>query len=533
MTTLRGACSTLSLSLSHARSPQLSLLVTRSASGSVALASVRESSRRLAERATLAALRALANAAMGHAAAARRAWSVLGGAEGRAGSAWISLEAWLHSLAGSRAAVAAAAAVVDACAAARSGSGCAGEGGSEGTGGGGGEDESESTCAGGPRPLLLDAPGLCRVLLHRLVPERGLQFRQVGGERDGELASAADVAAATGAGAGVAATRAAAAVMERSRNDAEAAADPAADPARQWLLLPLLRCWCAGQWAALWAQQGSSEGSVTHEQFLLACATEEAVRDWRDANPRALPNGQLPLAPLSAASLHAVAATAASLLTGPCLPADDARGTGSDAAVLGAVQTRFAAEAACSLASAVADACECVCSAAAAAPAREDERGSGASCALPAAAVDSALLDTPCFHAACAFLHAWRPNAEEPVGDRLSRVPAVPTLLSAALRCVANACFRRPRAQHVLLLHDGRGIAAVLSYCRVDDRVPLLREWALLAIRNACEGCEEVQRFVEQLAPRAVAPTTALQHTDMRLELDSDGKPRIQRATDG
>lgn len=520
---------------------QLAVLVTRGADGDASLAAVGESSRRLAQRATLLSLRAIANAVMGNRAAAARAWRLLGGTNVRDGAAWVSLEGWLHSLAGDRAAVAAAAAVVDACAA---GYKEEGEGTSEGTGEGeegAGEGTSEGTGeSGGPTSLVLTAPSLARVLLHRLVPERELQFRQVGGDRDGEVASVADVAAATGQGAGVAATGAAAAMVERSRKDAEAAANPASDPARHWLLLPLLRCWCSGQWRALWASQGAADGATTHEQLLLACATEEAVRDWRDATPRPFANGSIPFAPLSSSSLHAVAATAAALLTGPCMPRENGPAATRDAAVLSAVHTRFAAEAALSLVTAIADACECVC-AAAAAPSRGNEDdggdssggGSGASCALPAAVVDSALLDTPFFHAACSFLHAWRPLPDEPVSNRLARVPEVPVLLSAALRCIGNACFRRPPAQLALLAHDGRGIGAVLGFCRIDDRIPLLREWALMSVRNACEGCGEVQRFVAQLAPRAMAPTTALQHTDMRLELDSEGRPRVRRGADG
>lgn len=44
----------------------------------------------------------------------------------------------------------------------------------------------------------------------------------------------------------------------------------------------------------------------------------------------------------------------------------------------------------------------------------------------------------------------------------------------------------------------------VLNHCSTNFDIPLGREWALLCIRNACEGNIENQQFIEQLKPQDV-----------------------------
>ena len=46
------------------------------------------------------------------------------------------------------------------------------------------------------------------------------------------------------------------------------------------------------------------------------------------------------------------------------------------------------------------------------------------------------------------------------------------------------------------------GLGVLLSHCNVDSSYPFLREWALLAVRNVCEGNEENQRSIEALKPQ-------------------------------
>lgn len=51
-------------------------------------------------------------------------------------------------------------------------------------------------------------------------------------------------------------------------------------------------------------------------------------------------------------------------------------------------------------------------------------------------------------------------------------------------------------------MREVEGLGVLLSHCNVDSSNPFLREWALLAVRNVCEGNEENQRSIEALKPQ-------------------------------
>lgn len=75
------------------------------------------------------------------------------------------------------------------------------------------------------------------------------------------------------------------------------------------------------------------------------------------------------------------------------------------------------------------------------------------------------------------------------------------------VRLLALLAFHRPAVQ--ALVAQLGGMAAVLQRCRVDERNPFIREWALLAVRNLSEGCEANQRTIaqiEQLSKPAIRP---------------------------
>ena len=91
-------------------------------------------------------------------------------------------------------------------------------------------------------------------------------------------------------------------------------------------------------------------------------------------------------------------------------------------------------------------------------------------------------------------MHAWRP----PLG--LTPHAVVPELTQSygaegeLMRLVANLLYRRVECQAAVRELDL--IGAVLQRCRDDERNPLLREWALLAVRNMCEDCAENQAVI-------------------------------------
>lgn len=69
-----------------------------------------------------------------------------------------------------------------------------------------------------------------------------------------------------------------------------------------------------------------------------------------------------------------------------------------------------------------------------------------------------------------------------------------------ALRIIANIChFDAPARDEARAL-----IPAVLSRCKVDPNTPLLREWAVFAVRNVCHDNDENRRYIASLQPKAV-----------------------------
>mmetsp|Transcript_31178 Transcript_31178/g.44810 ORF Transcript_31178/g.44810 Transcript_31178/m.44810 type:complete len:114 (-) Transcript_31178:27-368(-) len=69
----------------------------------------------------------------------------------------------------------------------------------------------------------------------------------------------------------------------------------------------------------------------------------------------------------------------------------------------------------------------------------------------------------------------------------------------AALQVLANLLPGCKDAQDQL--RDSGGLAIVLSNCFTDFNNPFAREWALVCIRNACEGNSLNQAYIESLQP--------------------------------
>lgn len=76
-------------------------------------------------------------------------------------------------------------------------------------------------------------------------------------------------------------------------------------------------------------------------------------------------------------------------------------------------------------------------------------------------------------------------------------------LQRAALRALGNAIYLSKVVQDAFRLQDG--FAVVLPLCATNLEVPLAREWALLAMRNALEGNSENQDYVSSLRPQGEA----------------------------
>ncbi|CAM9177532.1 unnamed protein product [Scytosiphon promiscuus] len=92
------------------------------------------------------------------------------------------------------------------------------------------------------------------------------------------------------------------------------------------------------------------------------------------------------------------------------------------------------------------------------------------------------------------------------------------------LKVIGNACFRCKSSQD--LVREEGGLPLVLSHCGVDEANPLLREYALLAVRNLCEGNIANQESIAALQPQGYAPDAEEALADMGLKgkMDQRGK---------
>lgn len=70
----------------------------------------------------------------------------------------------------------------------------------------------------------------------------------------------------------------------------------------------------------------------------------------------------------------------------------------------------------------------------------------------------------------------------------------------------------------------------MLNYCGTDFENPLAREWALMAVRNACEGHSETQAFIASLQPQQVVEDELMRRLGLSLEIDPTlGKFKIRQ----
>ena len=96
----------------------------------------------------------------------------------------------------------------------------------------------------------------------------------------------------------------------------------------------------------------------------------------------------------------------------------------------------------------------------------------------------------------------------------------------AALRLLANLAFHHAGVQDAL--REAGGIVEVLGCLHIDARQPVLREWALLALRNLCDGNDANQAAIDALQPLSVAQNPELEALGLRVEMDGSGTCRVR-----
>ena len=71
----------------------------------------------------------------------------------------------------------------------------------------------------------------------------------------------------------------------------------------------------------------------------------------------------------------------------------------------------------------------------------------------------------------------------------------------------------------------------MLVNCSTDFKNPLSREWALLAIRNACAGNDANQQYIENLkAQKVVYKSEAIDESGISVEMNQSGRVDVTNA---
>lgn len=91
---------------------------------------------------------------------------------------------------------------------------------------------------------------------------------------------------------------------------------------------------------------------------------------------------------------------------------------------------------------------------------------------------------------------------------------------------LSNIVFRRRKVQNLVLKLGG--VHLLLNQCQFDDGSPLVREWAVWAIRNLCEDNTEIQTLIRNLELQGVVKNEELDKLGIKIEIDkSTGKLRV------
>jgi hypothetical protein len=106
-------------------------------------------------------------------------------------------------------------------------------------------------------------------------------------------------------------------------------------------------------------------------------------------------------------------------------------------------------------------------------------------------------------------------------------------LRASLIQLLANLAYKCREVQDALRTMGA--LPLVLNGCRSDDNNPLVREWAIFAVRNICEDNDENQRYIADLKPQGVAENPDLDRLGLKAEVDASGKlkfaPKDQDST--
>uniref|UniRef100_A0A1B0G4D8 Ataxin-10 n=1 Tax=Glossina morsitans morsitans TaxID=37546 RepID=A0A1B0G4D8_GLOMM len=90
-------------------------------------------------------------------------------------------------------------------------------------------------------------------------------------------------------------------------------------------------------------------------------------------------------------------------------------------------------------------------------------------------------------------------------------------LKTLLVRCIANLLYKNSINQ--TYCRDTQLMPVLLECTNMDARNPLIKEWSVLAIRNACLGCPEIQQIIANLTQKGPASNDILK--ELNLEMGS------------
>ncbi|XP_065367685.1 ataxin-10 [Calliphora vicina] len=90
-------------------------------------------------------------------------------------------------------------------------------------------------------------------------------------------------------------------------------------------------------------------------------------------------------------------------------------------------------------------------------------------------------------------------------------------LKTLLVRCIANLLYNNDTNKGYCL--DTQLMPALFECTNMDARNPLMKEWSILAIRNACIGCPEIQQVIANLTKQGPAHNEIL--TELNLDMGS------------
>ncbi|XP_061399746.1 ataxin-10, partial [Musca vetustissima] len=90
-------------------------------------------------------------------------------------------------------------------------------------------------------------------------------------------------------------------------------------------------------------------------------------------------------------------------------------------------------------------------------------------------------------------------------------------LKTLLVRSVANLLYKNSTNKGYCL--DTQLMPALFECTNMDARNPLMKEWSILAIRNACEGCPEIQQVIANLTSQGPAQNDIL--NELNLDMGS------------